>query len=756
MPDKQPDAPAGFRRQTILKRTLLLLLLVLLASLLWPGRGPGQPLHVAAAKGGQPLDLSTITALALDENFAAAVALSDEQVAALLRGKAYDFVHAVRLGTEEARAWQDEGCGDRNCAHVTLYNYTDGGTVEAVVNLAEKEVLSRWAAEANRPGPSEHVLPRALDIAAGDAAVQQVLGDIRAAESVMVPMPIWLVDDDCANDWCVDLTYQDPAGSGRVYHVVVNMEQQVVARTFFSRARADRTFKRPAQSTFFDDGCHEQYGWSVCWEMTANDGINFSDATYNGNLIFSSVKIGQTEVWYPAWPGGYRDEIGFSASVPPHFGTLVNDLSDGFEVRQLFTEFLRWPNCICCYRYEQVLRFFADGTFEFAFVSHGPGCEDLSTYRPFWRLDIDLGGPDNDRLYYWEETQWVEATEELELSLFADLGPNGQKLATIDGDNGSISYRWQPIATDPLGLDEGKLFGLRFNEGEGDGPIVTGPGDTFRPPRQWLDGEPLSGENIVLWYTPFLKTKKGGPWWCMPDPDPNFTPCEAILRVVPAGELTQPTAEELAQLQATPTPAPTLQVTAAPTATPRAIEGEDPEGVIGAAGCTACHRIGNLGEAGKVGPDLTEIGLTAGSRVPGLSAEGYIHQSIVDPNLVIAPECPNGACLPNIMPQDYATRLTPAQIEAVVGYLLALSAPAGAENTPPATAPPAGDNTPTPPATATAATIGAAVSPLPSPSPTPLRVPTSAPISGDTSTAIYLMIFGILVVFGLAILTRRR
>ncbi len=131
--------------------------------------------------------------------------------------------------------------------------------------------------------------------------------------------------------------------------------------------------------------------------MTAHDGVNFRDATFNDQLIFSSAKIGQVEAWYPSWPGGYRDEIGFSASVPPVGDTNIDDLGDGFEVRQLFTEFTRWPNCICCYRYEQVIQFYEDGHLEFRFVSYGPGCDDLSVYRPFWRIDLDLDGPENDR-----------------------------------------------------------------------------------------------------------------------------------------------------------------------------------------------------------------------------------------------------------------------------------------------------------------------------------------------------------------------
>jgi hypothetical protein len=260
-----------------------------------------------------------------------------------------------------------------------------------------------------------------------------------------------------------------------------------------------------------------------------------------------------------------------------------------------------------------------------------------------------------------------------------DLSPEGHKLATFDGD---LHYRWSMARTDPLGLDAGLLFLLQHKPLEGDGPITTGPGDTFIPPRQWIDGDALSGENIVLWHVPLLNTKKGGPWWCMPDPDPEFSPCDAILRADPAGEIRQPTAEELAELhaQTAATPAPAEPTSAPePTATPRPIEGIEPEAIIQNAGCGSCHKIGAIGEAHKVGPDLSYIGITASERVPDMSAETYIRQSIVEPNAYLAPECPNAPCMPGIMPQNYQTRLSDGQIETLVSFLLAQQ---GVEPTP--------------------------------------------------------------------------
>jgi hypothetical protein len=671
----------SFRR--LLIRLLLINLIVIAAMIVWNRHQRQDSIQLAIAKGAQLLDMPAMlggytAAYQLDTDRLKSIALADPGLQATLAGQETEFVSALPLTLGEARYWQDEGCGDLNCAYVTLYDPAASGTLEAVVNLERGEVLGHWSNANARPAGSNAILPKAIAIAAADSRVRSILGaDIGAMDPAMIPMSGWLADDDCRDEWCVDLTFHDPSGTGRIFHVFVNLEQEQVARTFYTRARADRSPAAPlAQRDAFSNGCHEQYGWNVCWEMTANDGVNFRDATYNGQSIFSSVKIGQIEAWYPSWPGGYRDEIGFAATVPPFGGTEVTDLGDGFEVKQMFTEFTRWPNCICCYRYEEIIRLYADGRFELIFVSHGPGCDDLSIYRPFWRIDLDLDGGPGDEVWYFEGTQWVEGLEEFEIfPIVEDLSPEGHKLATFDGD---LHYRWSMARTDPLGLDEGYLFLLQKNDMEGEGPITTGPGDTFIPPRQWIDGDPLSGEDIVVWHVPLLYTKKGDPWWCMPDPDPDFSPCDAILRAEPAGELRQPTAEELAAGQpAEPTPSATEDPAASPAPSPtsRPIEGEDAEAILLNAGCVSCHQIGSLGEAHKVGPDLTWIGYNATGRVPGMPAEVYIRQSIVEPNAYLAPECPNGPCMANIMPRDYGSRLSEGQLQVLVDYLLQQQGP---------------------------------------------------------------------------------
>jgi mono/diheme cytochrome c family protein len=78
-------------------------------------------------------------------------------------------------------------------------------------------------------------------------------------------------------------------------------------------------------------------------------------------------------------------------------------------------------------------------------------------------------------------------------------------------------------------------------------------------------------------------------------------------------------------------------------------------------GCVGCHTLEKAGAMGDEGPDLTGLASRA--------SREHIYQSIADPNAIIAAECPEGACQPNVMP-NFGQILDTAQIEALTAYLL--------------------------------------------------------------------------------------
>ena len=97
----------------------------------------------------------------------------------------------------------------------------------------------------------------------------------------------------------------------------------------------------------------------------------------------------------------------------------------------------------------------------------------------------------------------------------------------------------------------------------------------------------------------------------------------------------------------------------------------DPLALFAKYGCNTCHTLSAAGATGLVGPNLDGIGTRGGTRVSGVSAEDYLRQSILDPNAVIAPECPAGPCPKDVMAaQDFAARISQIELEALVRFLL--------------------------------------------------------------------------------------
>lgn len=97
-------------------------------------------------------------------------------------------------------------------------------------------------------------------------------------------------------------------------------------------------------------------------------------------------------------------------------------------------------------------------------------------------------------------------------------------------------------------------------------------------------------------------------------------------RVIDGQHTTWQVAQEIVEehiAAGSPTPIPVSE--AAPPLPPELQAGRQ---VFEAQGCIGCHVVQGVG--GAVGPDLTNIASTAGTRVPGQSAEEYIRQSILN------------------------------------------------------------------------------------------------------------------------------
>ena len=104
--------------------------------------------------------------------------------------------------------------------------------------------------------------------------------------------------------------------------------------------------------------------------------------------------------------------------------------------------------------------------------------------------------------------------------------------------------------------------------------------------------------------------------------------------------------------------------------------------------CASCHVIPGVPNAkGVVGPELSAVSQRAADEIksgaysgPAKDSESYIHESIINPNMYTAPDCPTGPCAPGVMPAKFAETLTEDEIGAMVQYLNSL--PSGAFSDP--------------------------------------------------------------------------
>lgn len=79
------------------------------------------------------------------------------------------------------------------------------------------------------------------------------------------------------------------------------------------------------------------------------------------------------------------------------------------------------------------------------------------------------------------------------------------------------------------------------------------------------------------------------------------------------------------------------------------------------AGCQGCHTGGST-----IAPDIQGIATRAATRESGLSAEQYLHQSIVQPDAFVVPG------FNPVMPKDFGQRMSAQDLADIIAYLMTL------------------------------------------------------------------------------------
>jgi mono/diheme cytochrome c family protein len=143
----------------------------------------------------------------------------------------------------------------------------------------------------------------------------------------------------------------------------------------------------------------------------------------------------------------------------------------------------------------------------------------------------------------------------------------------------------------------------------------------------------------------------------------TLTPTPSTTPLVPAAvaQLVTPTITPtpLNGIALSSTPSPTIAGFLAPDAALGKV-------VFTTSGCSACHDV--TGKHVTVGPSLTNIVTMAKALFPDSPVESYLRQSIIEPDRYTSPGYPAG-----VMPKNYQTLLTNAQINNVIAYLMTMN-----------------------------------------------------------------------------------
>jgi len=254
-----------------------------------------------------------------------------------------------------------------------------------------------------------------------------------------------------------------------------------------------------------------QSNWNVHWRVSSSAGLLVYLADYKGKRVLREgslpfvtidhqkqdfeVDEDGAESHGPFWmPLGLRTLVG---------APRIGQFRGGFE---LLADFEAGP-----YRYTQMWRFHENGRLDPLLTIFGGGLHGGHTYHPHWRFDFDIHGASNDAVEHYEDGRWQRIEREGWYPCGNDADEDGSVWRQVDFASGA------QVAIRPHKWEDAEVFALRFQEGEW-GPFT--PKNAVGSesyPAAYVNGEPLEGTDVALWYVAHVHYDSAfpftaGPW----------------------------------------------------------------------------------------------------------------------------------------------------------------------------------------------------------------------------------------------------
>ncbi len=262
------------------------------------------------------------------------------------------------------------------------------------------------------------------------------------------------------------------------------------------------------------------------WQLTYRladapdeEGIAITNVRFRNKLVLYKASLPSLRVQYSGPCGPYKDPLNFNNAQPtphcPNSRVCVRSYISGGQRALVVESYHR----IGAYRLTHRWVFWEDGVIMPRLYSAGLQCNYDHRHHAYWRFDFDIEGAGADTVLeyntYTANQGWGPGWHEKRSEIIRSKNlPSKRSWAVLDRNSGR-GYHLIPGPNDGLadGFSTADLWVARYRATEDrhglQGSAAT---DALGP---YINGEPISGQDVVLWYCGHLShhAHDGGDDW---------------------------------------------------------------------------------------------------------------------------------------------------------------------------------------------------------------------------------------------------
>ena len=267
------------------------------------------------------------------------------------------------------------------------------------------------------------------------------------------------------------------------------------------------TFFNASQAARFSGVEHRDWqNWSFDYQVNGRlDGISLTKVKYKGVEILGKASLPVMRVFYDDDAcGPYADRLGGDL-------TPISWANNNLVVLREFTQSGRqWlevgiQDTIGNYVIYQSWYLSSDGILDGHIFSKGLQCNIDHIHYPYWRMDFDLAGRENDQIRKFVGGDWQTISTESNESVTTANNHRWQVRDTVTGDSVNIEFGaagWNNIDGTVVPEDNfanNLLLGRRYQSNENRGWTHGAHAEV-----PYNNGENIDGQDLVVWYKGYL------------------------------------------------------------------------------------------------------------------------------------------------------------------------------------------------------------------------------------------------------------